>query len=148
MSSANQHSRMVTAGAFFCLATGTWTACKLGIMTFKLTFNTIKRLRVSFIASPTSLSITLLPPRQTTTEASTVRPGPLPLPPHLVRLLKDNAILQHEQCSISRVDITLANAAVTSCGHVFCREAITRWIQGQGRGACPCCRAACCLDAA
>ena len=155
MSSANQHSRLLTAGAFFCLATGTWTACRLSIMALQLTFNTIKRLRVSFTASPTSMSITLLPPRQITTEASTVRPncptvrpGPLPLPPHLVRLLKDNAILQHEQCSISRVDITLANAAVTSCGHVFCREAITRWIQGQGRGACPCCRAACCLDAA
>jgi hypothetical protein len=139
-------NRMCEAWIYFSLGTGIWATCKLSKMAFQQTFNAIKRLRVSFIASPISLSITLLPPRQTTTEASTVPPRPLP--PHLARLLKDNAIRQHEQCSIDRVDITMENSAVTSCGHVFCREAITRWIQGQGRGACPFCRAACCLDAA
>ena len=63
------------------------------------------------------------------------------LPPHVVPMIISEAVTQHRQCSISLDDITADNACVTTCGHVFTKDAISRWMQ-QHR-TCPECRKQC-----
>ena len=50
------------------------------------------------------------------------------LPPHVVPMIISEAVTQHRQCSISLDDITADNACVTTCGHVFTKDAISRWL--------------------
>ena len=63
------------------------------------------------------------------------------LPPHVIPMIISEAVTQHRQCSISLDDITADNACVTTCGHVFTKDAISRWMQ-QHR-TCPECRKQC-----
>jgi hypothetical protein len=66
------------------------------------------------------------------------------LPRHVKSLLIQHSIQQNESCAISGEDITESMAAVTSCGHVFDRASITRWLSAEGsRKLCPICKQEC-----
>lgn len=65
-----------------------------------------------------------------------------PLPPTYVsNLLISDAITKNETCPINYDTITKENAVVTSCFHVFSREALTVWRKKSTE--CPKCRAIC-----
>lgn len=68
------------------------------------------------------------------------------LPAHIKRLVVADAISRKEVCPISQEEITEANAAVTSCGHVFEAEGIRTWLATPAsRGCCPMCKQHCCV---
>jgi hypothetical protein len=66
------------------------------------------------------------------------------MPPHIVRLVIADAISKKECCPISCDDITMENATVTSCGHVFTKVAIQTWLSNpSSKGLCPVCKQRC-----
>lgn len=65
------------------------------------------------------------------------------LPVHVRRILIADCIAKKECCPISSDDIDLSNSSVTSCGHVFTTEAITRWLTLSAKKECPVCKQAC-----
>jgi len=66
------------------------------------------------------------------------------LPRHVKSLLIQHSIQQRESCPISGEDITESMVEVTSCGHVFDRASITRWLSIEGsRKLCPICKQEC-----
>jgi hypothetical protein len=68
-------------------------------------------------------------------------------PAHVKRLIIEDAIRKKESCAISYDEITQENASVTSCGHVFTTEAITRWLsQPSSARCCPMCKQVCQLS--
>jgi hypothetical protein len=65
-------------------------------------------------------------------------------PAHIKRIIIEDAIRKMESCAISYDEITQENASVTSCGHVFTTEAITRWLsQASSARCCPICKQIC-----
>jgi hypothetical protein len=65
-------------------------------------------------------------------------------PAHVKRIIIEDAIRKKESCAISYDEITQENASVTSCGHVFTTEAITRWLsQSTSAKCCPMCKQVC-----
>ena len=67
-----------------------------------------------------------------------------PLPPHIIKLVLANSISKNESCPISCEAITLSNATVTSCGHVFTTGAIKHWLSlPSSKGECPICKQVC-----
>lgn len=80
--------------------------------------------------------------------ASTTRsPPPVPvqpptIPQYVANLVAREAETKKEKCSITLEDITFENASVTSCFHVFNREAITQH-RATGNRQCPVCRQTC-----
>jgi hypothetical protein len=117
--------------------------------------------RLESILRPTlvmEMPMTLLvqPPRQTdsilaaTLLASLVAPPqppqqPAPRPPPFPKHLADQVLAAAEAagqvCPITMEPIQKSTAAVTSCGHVFQKEAITHWMQDHDT--CPECRQPC-----
>jgi hypothetical protein len=97
------------------------------------------------VAVPTSIGVPLAPEIQ--------MPPPIPrnpsrttmmYPPHIKRLIIEDVIMKKEPCPISCDDITQENASVTSCGHVFIRESIARWLgQASSEQRCPICKQKC-----
>jgi hypothetical protein len=68
-------------------------------------------------------------------------------PAHVKRLIIEDVIRKKESCAISYDEITQENASVTSCGHVFTTEAITRWLsQPSSARCCPMCKQVCQLS--
>jgi hypothetical protein len=67
-------------------------------------------------------------------------PPPTTLPRHVVNLLLDKAIAEEVVCPITG-ELIQSNAAVTSCGHIFDRAALTHWLSANRT--CPTCRAVC-----
>ena len=65
-----------------------------------------------------------------------------PLPRHVAVLVIAKAIQDDVSCPITGESIT-EDAAVTSCGHVFDRAAITTWLSNNPT--CPTCRTRCCV---
>ena len=65
------------------------------------------------------------------------------LPVHVRRILIADCISRKECCPISSDDIDLTNSSVTSCGHVFTTDAITRWLCLSAKKECPVCKQAC-----
>jgi hypothetical protein len=63
------------------------------------------------------------------------------LPPHVVPMIISEAVKQQQQCSITFDAITADNASVTTCGHVFTKDAIAEWMKQ--RTTCPECRKQC-----
>lgn len=63
------------------------------------------------------------------------------LPTHVSNIVLDAAISKNEICPISNEPITRANATVTSCGHVFCKDSINEWFKIKNE--CPVCKQAC-----
>jgi hypothetical protein len=72
--------------------------------------------------------------------------APSPLPAHIKRLVIADAVSKGEVCPISQEAITMENAAVTSCGHVFDRESIWAWLNTDAsKHCCAVCREKCCV---
>lgn len=77
--------------------------------------------------------------------SSAPAPAAASLPAHIKRLVIADAVSRKEICPISQEEITEANAAVTSCGHVFDAESIRTWLATPAsRGCCPMCKQHCC----
>jgi hypothetical protein len=64
-----------------------------------------------------------------------------PMPKHIVQLIAENAVSRAEQCPITMDDLTLENASVTSCYHVFNHDAINKWFEKDTT--CPVCKTEC-----
>ena len=77
--------------------------------------------------------------------------GPLPpvysistIPQHAVRAFLTYAVLTEEQCSITGESIDITNGAVTTCFHVFQKDAIAKWLaMPNSQDKCPVCNAKC-----
>jgi hypothetical protein len=66
------------------------------------------------------------------------------LPLHVKKILIANAVRNKDDCPISCDPITLENAAVTSCGHVFITNEIKKWLSIESsKGLCPSCKQKC-----
>jgi hypothetical protein len=65
------------------------------------------------------------------------------LPIHVKNIIIADSISKKESCPISSIDIDTSNASVTSCGHVFTTEAISRWLSTSIRKECPICKQKC-----
>jgi len=66
------------------------------------------------------------------------------IPVHVKQILIADAVRNKADCSISCDPITLTNAAVTSCGHVFVSTEIKKWLSMESsKSLCPCCKQAC-----
>ena len=65
-----------------------------------------------------------------------------PLPRHLIVPLLTHAAATGALCPITLEPITLTNASITSCGHIFQTAALTEWFR-LGAITCPECRAPC-----
>ena len=60
-----------------------------------------------------------------------------PLPPHVANVCIQRAIVAGDVCGIMQEPLEAASAVVTSCGHVFTREAVQTWLTL--RNTCPTC---------
>lgn len=71
------------------------------------------------------------------------RPGPPPppFPAHLVDPVLAAAEAEGKTCSITMEPIRKQTAAITSCGHIFQKEAIREWMKNHDT--CPECRVRC-----
>lgn len=75
-----------------------------------------------------------------------VQKGPPPMPKHVAEILLAKAETDGSTCSISMEAITRTNGTVTSCGHLFEREAIRTWLTSHDT--CPECRQSCSIPTA
>ena len=64
-----------------------------------------------------------------------------PFPKHLVGQILATAETSNQLCSITMDPIRTATAAITSCGHIFQRDAIAHWLTAHAT--CPECRQPC-----
>lgn len=66
------------------------------------------------------------------------------IPYHVIRALLRDAILQEETCPITTVEIDVSNGAITSCFHIFEKEAIKQWLSlPSSNDKCPVCNTPC-----
>lgn len=66
------------------------------------------------------------------------------IPQHAIRALLRDAVMQEEKCPITDEEIDVSNGAVTSCFHLFQRDAIQQWLlMPNSQQKCPVCNAAC-----
>jgi len=70
---------------------------------------------------------------------------PIPtIPQHAVRAFLRDAAMQEEICSITGDEIDITNGAMTSCFHLFEKNAIAMWLaMPNSRDKCPVCNAKC-----
>lgn len=71
--------------------------------------------------------------------------APAPLPKHIATIVLERAVADGALCPITMEPITLANGAVSSCGHVFQAAALKEWLSGGAHTTCPECRQPCTL---
>ena len=66
------------------------------------------------------------------------------IPQHIVMALLRDAAMQEEVCPITSEEIDVTNGAVTSCFHLFEKNAIMKWLLlPNSRDKCPVCNAPC-----
>ena len=66
------------------------------------------------------------------------------IPQHIIRALLRDAVMQEEVCPITSVELDIANGAVTSCFHLFEKNAIMKWLlMPASRDKCPVCNSPC-----
>jgi hypothetical protein len=66
------------------------------------------------------------------------------IPQHAVRAFLRDAAMQEEICSITGDEIDITNGAMTSCFHLFEKNAIAMWLaMPNSRDKCPVCNAKC-----
>jgi hypothetical protein len=75
--------------------------------------------------------------RPPVTPVTPVAPVTPVLPPHVSRILLERAVAEGAECTITGDILTMA-ATVTSCGHIFDKEAIHTWLSTNNT--CPECR--------
>ena len=72
-------------------------------------------------------------------------PATTGIPKHVQKLILEDAIRKGDVCSISFEPITLSSA-VTSCGHVYNKESIEKWLSNPSSNRlCPLCKQTCCI---
>ena len=65
-------------------------------------------------------------------------------PPHIKRLVIADVISRSEACPIMAEPLTHENACMTTCGHVFTKEGIDRWLATpSSKKQCPICKQTC-----
>jgi SUMO ligase MMS21 Smc5/6 complex component len=79
-------------------------------------------------------------PLQTQSQSQT-KSHQQPFPKHLVGQILATAEATNQLCSITMEPILTATAAITSCGHIFQRDAIAHWLTAHAT--CPECRQSC-----
>jgi len=90
-----------------------------------------------------NMEYTIIPIQTSTPHVPPPKTTLLPFPRHLVAAVLANAEREGATCPITMEPITKATAAVTSCGHIFQTEAITRWLTTHTT--CPECREPTCI---
>ena len=65
--------------------------------------------------------------------------SPSHIPTHIFKSFVESAILKKETCSITMEEITMENAGMTRCGHLFDKDALATALNMAGK--CPQCRA-------
>jgi len=66
------------------------------------------------------------------------------IPQHIVMALLRDAAMQEEVCPITTVELDVTNGAVTSCFHLFEKNAIMQWLlMPNSRDKCPVCNTPC-----
>jgi len=66
------------------------------------------------------------------------------IPIHVIAALLRDAAMQEETCPITTVEIDITNGAVTSCFHLFEKNAIKHWLGlANSRDKCPVCNTPC-----
>jgi hypothetical protein len=91
-----------------------------------------------------------LTPAPIVTPAPTVTPVPtrsiIPVfPGHIKQLILADSISKNESCAITGESINQENACITTCGHVFTKDGLTRWLSVSSNQSCPICRQSCSL---
>ena len=67
-------------------------------------------------------------------------------PAHIKQLIIADSIQKNECCSITGDPISQENACITTCGHVFIKDGLTKWLEmPSSNQACPVCRQKCSL---
>lgn len=64
-------------------------------------------------------------------------------PVHVKQLIIADSIQKKECCVITGDSISQENACITTCGHVFTRSGLTRWLSVSSNQSCPVCRQKC-----
>ena len=62
-------------------------------------------------------------------------------PAFVITLVKEDAVRKNYECPIMYESISIENSIVTSCYHVFTKEAFVKWQETSNK--CPTCRNAC-----
>ena len=66
------------------------------------------------------------------------------IPQHIIRAVLRDAVMHEEICPITNMEIDISNGAITSCFHLFNRDAICKWLSMPGsRDKCPVCNTPC-----
>lgn len=66
------------------------------------------------------------------------------IPPHIKKIVIQDAVRNNLECPISSEPITLTNSVVTSCGHVFIENEIKIWLSMEiSKSLCPSCKQKC-----
>lgn len=66
------------------------------------------------------------------------------IPQHIISALLRDAAMQEETCPITTAEIDITNGAVTSCFHIFEKNAIKHWLTlPNSRDKCPICNTPC-----
>jgi len=66
------------------------------------------------------------------------------IPQHIVRALLRDAAMQEESCPITSEEIDITNGAITSCFHLFEKNAIAKWLSlPNSLDKCPVCNCPC-----
>jgi hypothetical protein len=94
---------------------------------------------LSVIERDVSGANTVVPPPHSTSQLQTSSHPSSSLPSHVVSIMIQHAVNSGATCPITMEPLTAKTAAVTACGHVFDRDALTRW--SADHGTCPECRA-------
>ena len=66
------------------------------------------------------------------------------IPQHALRLMLQGAVMLEEICPITGEEIDISNGAITTCFHLFERNAIATWLaMPSSKNSCPVCKVAC-----
>ena len=98
----------------------------------------------------TFIPITVRQPVQPVLPVQPVQPEPIitypikTIPQHAIKFILLGSLIEGEECSITGSSINAENGAVTTCFHIFEKEAITRWLeQASSNKKCPVCMQPC-----
>lgn len=98
------------------------------------------------VQAPPVVPVPVVPPAQIPPVNLTVtRKYPIStIPQHIVLSLLRDAVMQEEVCPITSENIDVANGAVTSCFHLFEKNAILQWLlMPSSQDKCPVCNCPC-----
>lgn len=66
------------------------------------------------------------------------------IPPHIISAILRDAVMQGEECPITASELDVSNGAVTSCFHLFEKNAIMKWLMlPESKEKCPVCNTPC-----